>query len=197
MYGEKKDFSDFRAFGCRAQAWVYLDKQRREKGKNTPKAKEAIYVGFTDNMSAWTFYIPEDRKIMNSNQVKFSEHEFPFQNRKMIDQFLSDNSTDILYQHASYVKWEPYNKLHVANFERVHYDTKSAVVVLKIKSKENPFTRAIQGKWLNDKIAVGKVSDMEVKTPMYAFNAEVMHRSLKGLDPRINPDKPLRNFGDA
>ena len=24
-----------------------------------------------------------------------------------------------------------------------------------------------------------------------------MHRSLKGLDPRINPDKPPRNFGDA
>ena len=29
MYGEKKDVSDFRAFGCRA--WVYLDKQSREK----------------------------------------------------------------------------------------------------------------------------------------------------------------------
>ena len=76
MYGEKKDVSDFRAFGCRA--WVYLDKQRRQKGKHTPRAKEAIYVGFTDNMSAWTFYIPEDRKIMSSNQVKFSEHEFPY-----------------------------------------------------------------------------------------------------------------------
>ena len=29
MYGEKKDVSNFRAFGCRA--WVYLDKQRRER----------------------------------------------------------------------------------------------------------------------------------------------------------------------
>ena len=29
MYGEKKAVSRFRAFGCRA--WVYLDKQRREK----------------------------------------------------------------------------------------------------------------------------------------------------------------------
>ena len=69
MYGEKKDVSDFRAFGCRA--WVHLDKQRREKAKHTPKAKEAIYVGFTNNMSAWAFYIPEDRRIMSSNQVKF------------------------------------------------------------------------------------------------------------------------------
>ena len=40
MYGEKRVVSDFRAFGCRA--WVYLDKQRREKGKHTPRAKEAI-----------------------------------------------------------------------------------------------------------------------------------------------------------
>ena len=70
MYGEKKDVSDFRAFGCRA--WVYLDKQRREKGKHTPRAKEAIYVGFTNNMSVWAFYIPVDGKIINSNQVKFS-----------------------------------------------------------------------------------------------------------------------------
>ena len=70
MYGEKRVVSDFRAFGCRA--WVYLDKQRREKGKHTPRAKEATYVGFTDNMSAWAFYIPEDRKIMESYQAKIS-----------------------------------------------------------------------------------------------------------------------------
>ncbi len=34
--GEKKDVSDYRAFGC--SAWVYLDKQHREKGKQTPRA---------------------------------------------------------------------------------------------------------------------------------------------------------------
>jgi hypothetical protein len=37
MYGVKRDVPDFRAFGCRA--WVYLDNQRREKGKHTPRAK--------------------------------------------------------------------------------------------------------------------------------------------------------------
>ena len=131
--------------------------------------------------------------------LEFSKYEFPFWNRKMIDQFLSDNSTDILYQHASDVKSEPYNKLHVANYERFHYDTKSDAVrvVLKIMSKENTFTRAIFGRWLTDKVALGKVINMEVKTPLYAFNAGVMHHSLKGLDPRINPDKQPRNFGDA
>jgi hypothetical protein len=53
MNGEKKDVSDYRAFGCRA--WVYLDKQRPEKGKHKPRANEAIYVGFVPNISAWAF----------------------------------------------------------------------------------------------------------------------------------------------
>ena len=107
-----------------------------------------------------------------------------------MDQFLSDNSTDKLYQHDSDVKWIPYNKLHVGNYEKVHFDTKSDVVVLKVMSKENTYTRAIQGKWLSDKVALGKVHDKEIQTPMYAFNAGIAHRSLKGLDPKINPDKP-------
>ena len=37
MYGETKDVSDFRAFGCSLRAWVYLDKQRQEKEKHTPR----------------------------------------------------------------------------------------------------------------------------------------------------------------
>ena len=49
MYGEKKDVSDYRAFGCRA--YVYENKQRQANGKHTPRAKEAIYVGFVPNMS--------------------------------------------------------------------------------------------------------------------------------------------------
>jgi hypothetical protein len=123
MYGEKKDVSNFRAFGCRA--WVYLDKQRREKGKHTPRAKEAVYVGFVPNMRAWAFWVPEDKTIMTANQVRFDEHEFPFRKRKMVEQHLSDNSTDILFQHhASDVIWAPYNKLPVSNYRKVHHMTK-------------------------------------------------------------------------
>ena len=87
--------------------------------------------------------------------------------------------------------------MHVANYKRVHYDTKSDVVVLQVMSKENTFTRAIQGKWLSDQLVLNDMRNKELQTPMYAFNAGVKHRSLKGLDPRINPDKPPRNFGDA
>ena len=99
MYGEKKDVSDYRAFGCRA--YVYEDKQRRANGKHTPRAKEAIYVGFVPNMSAWAFWFPEDKKLRTTNQARFDEHEFPLRKRKMVEQHLSDNSTDILFQYAS------------------------------------------------------------------------------------------------
>ncbi len=72
-------------------------------------------------------------------RISFSEEE----DGGAIPQW-SDNSTDILYQYASDVKWVSYNKLHVGNYEKVHYDTMSDVVVLKVGSKENTCTRAIQ-----------------------------------------------------
>ena len=48
MHGERRDVSRFRAFGCRA--WVHLNSERREKGKHTPRAVEAIYLGFEPNI---------------------------------------------------------------------------------------------------------------------------------------------------
>jgi hypothetical protein len=48
MYGQKKDVSVFRAFGCRD--WVYIDPELRAKGKHTPRAVEAIYAGLQSTM---------------------------------------------------------------------------------------------------------------------------------------------------
>ncbi len=64
IYGELKGVSRFHTFGCRA--WVYLNAERREKGKHTPSAKEAIYLGFEPNgpnTSAWSFFIPERQTL--------------------------------------------------------------------------------------------------------------------------------------
>ncbi len=44
MYDDVKDASRFLAFGCRA--WVHLNSERREKGRHTTRALEAIYLGF-------------------------------------------------------------------------------------------------------------------------------------------------------
>ncbi len=51
----------------------------------------------------------------------------------------SENSCDILYQTPSQVKWEPYNKLHVSNYKKVHYDVVSDVIVLQFNPCENTF----------------------------------------------------------
>jgi hypothetical protein len=65
----------------------------------------------------------------------------------MVEQYLSDNSTDILFQSAANVTWVPYNKFHVGDYEKAHHDKIRDVVVLQIKSKENTFTRAIMHRW--------------------------------------------------
>jgi hypothetical protein len=89
-----------------------------EKKENTPRAKEAVYVGFVPNMSAWAFWIPEDKKIMTTNQAQFDEHEFPVRKRKMVEQHLSNNFTDICS-----------NKLPMSN--RFHTTSCTSVIILK------------------------------------------------------------------
>ncbi len=54
-----------------------------------------------------------------------------------VEQHLTDNSTDILFQQASHVKWVPYNKVHLMNYRKVHHDIMSDVVVLKVESQKN------------------------------------------------------------
>ena len=76
IYGELKDVSRFRAFGCRA--WVYLNAERREKGKHTPRAQEAIYLGFEPNTSALSFFIPERQTLWSTNQAQLMSMCFLF-----------------------------------------------------------------------------------------------------------------------
>ncbi len=145
MYGEPKDVLRFRSFGCKA--FVYLNKDRWQNGKHSARAVEGVNLGFVENTRAYLLYILERKKLMSSNQVRFDETEFPFRKAAMVEQYLSDNSTDILLQSASEVAWVPYNKFHVGDYEKAHYDKVSDVVVFKVNSKENTYTRAIMYKW--------------------------------------------------
>ncbi len=74
---------------------------------------------------------------------------------------MSDNSTDILFQQASDVKWVPYNKLHVCNYRKVHHDKMSDVVVLNVESQKNTYTRAIWSKCLADSNELLRIRDKE------------------------------------
>jgi hypothetical protein len=44
------------------------------------------------------------------------------------EKHLIDNSTDMLFQSPSEVKWVPYNKFHVGNYDKVHYDNISVML---------------------------------------------------------------------
>jgi hypothetical protein len=130
IYGEPKDVSRFRAFCCKAVA--YLNKDHQENGKHIARGIDAVNLGFASNTSAYIFYIPERKTLITTNQVKFDESEFPFRKAKMVEQYLSDNSTDILFQSAADVTWVTYNKFHVGDYEKAHHDKISDVVVLQI-----------------------------------------------------------------
>ena len=99
MHGEMLDVSRFRAFGCRA--WFYLNSDTREKGKHTAIAVEANNLGFEPNTRAYCYFIPEENNSMTCNQARFYEFLFPFSKQKMVEQFHSDNSIDILYKTPS------------------------------------------------------------------------------------------------
>jgi hypothetical protein len=49
LYGEKRDVLKFRPFGCRA--WMFLNKDRREKGKTAPRAVEVVNLGFASDLN--------------------------------------------------------------------------------------------------------------------------------------------------
>ena len=72
----------------------------------------------------------------------------------------------------------------------------SDVVVLKVESQKNTFTQAIWSKYLADSNELLRIRDKE-HNPIRAHFAGVTHQTLRGRDPRINPDKPPRNFRDA
>jgi hypothetical protein len=76
MHGKARDLSRFLAFRCRS--WVYLDAERREKGKHMVHAIEAINLGFEPNAGCYLLFIPEKNCLMTSNQMKFDEYLFAF-----------------------------------------------------------------------------------------------------------------------
>ena len=111
----------------------------------------------------------------------------------MVERFQSDNSTDILFTHPLDVTWIHYNKLHAADYTRVHYDSTSDVMVMRVESKDNTFTRVTQLKWCMDKLDLAKA----VQEEQQAHFAGSTHSTLKGLPMSINPDRPPKNFKDA
>ena len=65
-----------------------------------------------------------------------------------------------------------------------------------MESRENTYTRAILSKFMADSNELLKIGEKD-NNPIHAHFAGITHRTLTGLDPRINPNKPPRNFRDT
>ncbi len=76
--------------------------------------------------------IEEDHYNKSSELAKDG---FPFLKRKMVEQCqcLTDKSTDILFQQASFVKLIPYQKLYDRNYTKVHHDKMSYAILVVLR----------------------------------------------------------------
>ena len=103
VFGEPKNVSRFRAFGCRA--FMFLNKERRRPGKLAPRALEGINLGFASdsNTSGYVIYIPESQKIFISNQVRFDETLYPYRKQSVVDKHVADSAIDVLDQQGGKV----------------------------------------------------------------------------------------------
>ncbi len=131
---------------------------------------------------------------MVNQQGKFDKHSFPFCLRSIVDKFQhSKNSSDILYQTPSQVKWEPYNKLHVSNYKNVHYNEVGDVMVLQVNTRENTFVPVTQKKFNTDMLDLLTIA----ATEQQAHFASAGHSTIKGLDLDIDPNRAPKNFKGA
>jgi len=94
--GRKPEAKHLRAFGCAS----YVHIQQPAGQKAAPRAMKGWFVGYSVTSSGWRVWIPENNRIVESRDVKFIEHEFPFttDNKETIvkdDSILIDSSEEI------------------------------------------------------------------------------------------------------
>lgn len=66
--GKAPDVSDFREFGSE----VFTLDREPSKGKFQPRSKKGIFVGYSEQSKAYRVWVPEDRKIDITRDVKFT-----------------------------------------------------------------------------------------------------------------------------
>jgi hypothetical protein len=66
---------------------------------------------------------------------------------------------------------EPYNKLHISNYKKVHYNLVSDVMVLQVNTRENTFVRVTQKQFNTDLLNLvtdGAASAPRQRGPQYS-----------------------------
>lgn len=110
MFGEPKNVTKFRPFGCRA--YPYLNDSRRETGKHISRAAEGVHLGFaTDsNTSRYVIHVPSTGKTYTTNQVRFDECAYPYRKQEIIDQHIRGQLENLL-KVDSPITWELWNHM--------------------------------------------------------------------------------------
>ncbi len=103
------------------------------------------------------------------------------------------STVDILFQAPSDIKWTTYNRSHVSNYTKVHYDTVSDIMVMLVNSAPNTYVRVTHKQYTMDMLDLLKAAAAR----HYDHLAAAPHSTLKGLGPEINPDHPPKNYKDA
>jgi hypothetical protein len=165
VYGQPKNLSKFRTFGC--SAFMTLDKDRLGPGKYATRVFEGINLGFaTDsNTSAYVIYVPESRKEFITNQARFDETSFPFRKQLAVGRYAAEiaygssdilgedmTSSDILAEDMT-KKWEAYNKDKPSEYYKiVHTNTRTNEIILQVVGKNETYARTTQYEFMMDRL---------------------------------------------
>ena len=196
MFGEKRDVSKFRPFGCRA--WMFLNKERREKGKTAPRAVEVINLGFASdlNTSAYKVLVEKTGQILSSNQLEFDEGFFPYRKEELIAKLAEmDDEIDILYKASAPIRWIDYDpSLRLGTFKKVDMGS-DRHLILQSPSDPNAYLKVDQETFFKNLLATTSVHEkaLMVATPLDSASLS----KVKGLPDSIDSSRPPKNFRDA
>ena len=196
LYGEKKDVSKFRPFGCRA--WMFLNKERREKGKTAPRAVEVINLGFASdlNTSAYKVLVEKTGQILTSNQLEFDENFFPRRKEELISKLdEGDSEIDILYKASAPIRWLNYSPdLQLATFKKVNMGSERNLI-LQSPHDPNAYLKIDQDTFFRNLLATATEHE-KARMAVGTLDCGIQTR-IRGLPDSIDPTKPPKNFRDA
>ena len=196
LYGEKKDVSKFRPFGCRA--YMHLNKVRREKGKGAPRALEVVNLGFASdlNTSAYKVLVPSTGQVITTNQLDFDENFFPYRKEELIKQLDEyDDEIDILFKASAPITWLKYDSsMNLSTFTKVQMGS-GRMLILRSPTDRNAFLTIDQETFFKNLLVNTTVHEKAMMAMGPCHNGH--QTRIKGLPDSIDPTKPPRSFREA
>jgi transposase InsO family protein len=90
---KKENFQHMRVFGCRAWTWV---PSAHQEGKFSPQARECVFLGYGEGIKGYLLWHKECRVIINSRDVTFQEHIFPYLEKEVRKVILSSDEVALI-----------------------------------------------------------------------------------------------------